>query len=154
MRQVSWAEAMEVCRRLSQGTHREHTLPSEARWAHSCRAGIPIAPAFKKTWTPDLTDGDGRYTDGSGSGGDDREATAVVASLPANAGEWQDMYGNVWEWRLDRWHNFYTGPVPGDDGWQPLDRGWRDGEFAAWRMLLVRRTSLLPCGLPPQVPRG
>ncbi|MFM7527418.1 MAG: formylglycine-generating enzyme family protein, partial [Nodosilinea sp.] len=37
--QISWDEATEFCRRLSQRTGRHYTLPSEAQWEYACRAG-------------------------------------------------------------------------------------------------------------------
>ncbi len=37
--QVSWEDAMEFCQRLSQRTGRYYTLPSEAQWEYTYRAG-------------------------------------------------------------------------------------------------------------------
>ncbi|MEH1958230.1 SUMF1/EgtB/PvdO family nonheme iron enzyme [Nostoc sp.] len=36
---VSWNDAVEFCRKLSQKTGREYRLPSEAKWEYACRAG-------------------------------------------------------------------------------------------------------------------
>ena len=57
--QVSWEEAMEFCRRLSQRTKLVYTLPSEAQWEYACRAGTTTPFAFGDTLTPDLANYDG-----------------------------------------------------------------------------------------------
>ncbi|WP_324628738.1 formylglycine-generating enzyme family protein, partial [Phormidium sp. CCY1219] len=36
---VSWYDAVEFCRRLSEKTGRVYRLPSEAEWEYACRAG-------------------------------------------------------------------------------------------------------------------
>ena len=36
---VSWNDAMEYCRRLSEATGRSFRLPTEAEWEYACRAG-------------------------------------------------------------------------------------------------------------------
>ncbi|MCS5700333.1 SUMF1/EgtB/PvdO family nonheme iron enzyme [Cyanobium sp. FGCU-52] len=50
--QVSWEQAMEFCRRLSQRTGLPFTLPSEAQWEYACRAGTTTPFAFGATLTP------------------------------------------------------------------------------------------------------
>ena len=44
---VSWKQAIEFCRRLSQRTGSAFTLPSEAQWEYACRAGTTTPFAFE-----------------------------------------------------------------------------------------------------------
>jgi len=118
--QVSWEDAMEFCRRLSQRTGRHYTLPSEAQWEYACRAGTSTPFALGETITPELANYDGTYTYGNGPKGKNRKQTTPVGTFPANAWGLQDMHGNVWEWCLDDWHESYEGaPVDGS--------AWVDG---------------------------
>jgi formylglycine-generating enzyme required for sulfatase activity len=105
---VSWFDAMEFCRRLSQRTGRTYTLPSEAQWEYACRAGTTTPYAFGSTLSQ-------RQANVSTS------ATTAVARYPANAWGLHDMHGNVWEWCADHWHPNYRGAP--DDGRPWLDSG-------------------------------
>ena len=137
--QVSWEEAMEFCRRLSQRTMLFYTLPSEAQWDYACRAGTATPFAFGDTLTPDLANYDhlynGKFIFRSGPKGQYRQKTVEVGSFPANAWGLQDMHGNLWEWCLDHWHSDYreapndgSAWVTGGDQTRRLLRGgsWRD----------------------------
>jgi formylglycine-generating enzyme required for sulfatase activity len=115
--QVSWEEAVEFCRRLSVRTGREYTLPSEAQWEYSCRAGTTTPFSFGETLTPDLSNYDGNYTYASGPKGVDRIRTSEVDSFPANGWGLHDMHGNVWEWCLDLWHATYKGAPADGRAW-------------------------------------
>jgi formylglycine-generating enzyme required for sulfatase activity len=114
---VSWQEAMEFCRRLSQRSKFVYTLPSEAQWEYACRAGTTTPFAFGDTLTPDLANYHGNYTYGSVPKGQYRQQTTEVGSFAANAWGLQDMHGNVWEWCLDPWHDSYRGAPADGSAW-------------------------------------
>jgi len=112
--QVSWFDAMEFCRRLSQRTGRCYTLPTEAQWEYACRAGSKTPFAFGDTLTSGLANYDGNYVYGSGLKGQYRQQTTDVGSFASNAWGLQDMHGNVWEWCLDEYqHNYNEAPNDG-----------------------------------------
>jgi formylglycine-generating enzyme required for sulfatase activity len=111
---VSWFDAVEFCRRLSQRTGKRYGLPSEAQWEYACRAGSPTPFHFGATLTPELANYDGNDSYGDGPKGTYREQTTDVASFLANAWGLHDLHGNVWEWCEDHWHASYD-IAPGDD---------------------------------------
>jgi formylglycine-generating enzyme required for sulfatase activity len=135
VKQVSWEEAIEFCRRLSKRTKFAYTLPSEAQWEYACRAGTTTPFAFGDTLTPDMANYNGNNTYGSGPKGQYRRHTTEVGSFAANAWGLQDMHGNVWEWCLDLWHDSYRGAPADGSAWTAgggtvrLLRGgsWDDG---------------------------
>jgi len=87
---VSWHDAMEFCRRLSQTTGKTYRLPTEAEWEYACRAGsdgnlpFPTGDLGNHAWF------------GRNSG---RRSHPVGQK---NANKWgiYDMFGNAWEWTL------------------------------------------------------
>jgi formylglycine-generating enzyme required for sulfatase activity len=111
---VSWHDAQEFCRRLSQRTGQRYGLPSEAQWEYACRAGSTTPFHFGATLTPELANYHGNYVYGNGPKGTYREQTIDVASFPANGWALHDMHGNVYEWCEDHWHESYNF-APGDD---------------------------------------
>jgi formylglycine-generating enzyme required for sulfatase activity/uncharacterized caspase-like protein len=134
--QVSWDDAVEFCRKLSQKTvGRTYRLPSEAEWEYACRAGTTTPFYFGETITTDLanyrgTDWEykgtiypGNY--GQAPKGKYREETTPVGSFPPNTFGLYDMHGNVWEWCQDSWHDNYNG-APSDG------RAWIDNDNDYW----------------------
>ena len=148
--QVSWDDATEFCRRLSQHTGRTYRLPSEAEWEYACRA-LPItvagtaragnvfndgsvSPPFHfgetisdelanycaKSQEIDSTLYKGSY--GRGPIGQYREETTEVGQFPANQFGLHDMHGNVWEWCEDDWHSNYEGAPSNGNAWVEADR--------------------------------
>jgi formylglycine-generating enzyme required for sulfatase activity len=128
--QVSWVDAMEFCRRLSQRTGRVYTLPSEAQWEYACRAGTTTPFHWGATISTKLANVDGREVFGDGEKGEYRQQTMDVASFPANPWGLHDMHGNVREWCADHWHGNYEAAP--DDGRAWIDEGAKTNE---WRLL-------------------
>jgi formylglycine-generating enzyme required for sulfatase activity len=103
---VSWDEAMEFCRKLTEREHAAgrlpkgyiYTLPTEAEWEYACRAGTtgdyPGDPGAI-AWTRE------------NSGG----VAHAVGTKRTNRWGLQDMHGNVWEWCLDGFDDYRGGEV-------------------------------------------
>jgi formylglycine-generating enzyme required for sulfatase activity len=115
---VSWDEAVEFCKRLSEMMGKTYRLPSEAQWEYACRAGTTTPFYFGETITTDLANYDGNYTYAEGPQGVYREETTEVGSFPPNAFGLYDMHGNVWEWCADSWHDSYEGAPNDGSVWE------------------------------------
>ncbi|MEM1366623.1 MAG: formylglycine-generating enzyme family protein [Cyanobacteria bacterium P01_H01_bin.15] len=103
---VSWYDAVEFCKRLSQFLGREYRLPTEAEWEYACRAGTNTPFYFGEIITTDLGNYNGsRY--GEEPSGQSRGETTEVGSFPPNGYGLYDMHGNVYDWCLDHWHDSY-----------------------------------------------
>jgi formylglycine-generating enzyme required for sulfatase activity len=110
---VSWEEAMEFCRRLTERDHESgklpeayvYTLPTEAQWEYACRAGTTTPFHFGKSLSSKQANFNGNYPYG-GEKGPYLKETTPVGAYPANAWGLYDMHGNVWEWCAD-WYGDY-----------------------------------------------
>jgi formylglycine-generating enzyme required for sulfatase activity len=136
---ISWDDAVEFCKRLSQKTGRDYRLPSEAEWEYACRAGTTTLYHFGDTITGEQVNCDFRTTVVINPGflgfgrieekrGPYRANTTEVGRFPANAFGLYDMHGNVWEWCSDHWHENYKGAP--DNG-----SAWTEGGDASLRVL-------------------
>jgi eukaryotic-like serine/threonine-protein kinase len=134
--QVSWDDAVEFCKKISQKTGRIYRLPSEAEWEYACRAGTTTPFYFGETITTDLVNYNGTVTPyGSAPKGVYRNETTEVGKFPPNAFGLYDMHGNVYEWCQDVWNDNYSqaptdgsARLNGNDNQRKLLRGgsWDD----------------------------
>lgn len=128
---VSWNNAVEFCKRLSQKTRRTYRLPSEAEWEYACRAGTTTPFHFGASITTDLANYYGQTAYALAPKGQLKRQTVPVGSFTANAFGLYDMHGNVWEWCEDIWHyNYEDAPtngsawiIGGTDKYRPLRGG-------------------------------
>lgn len=120
---VSWEDAMDFCRKLTEQERHsgrlpdewKYTLPTEAQWEYACRAGTTTAYSFGDE---DSRFGDyAWFADNAGDTGEDY-AHAVGTKKP-NPWGLSDLHGNVWEWCRD----WYASKLPGDRDPQVTARG-------------------------------
>ncbi len=127
--QVSWDDAIEFCKKLSQKTGKKYRLPTEAEWEYACRAGTTTPFYFGETITPDLVNYNGNYPYGQAPKDRYRQETTEVGSFLPNAFGLYDMHGNIWEWVADIYSNegVYIGeqtdPIYTGSGSRRVNRG-------------------------------
>ncbi len=111
---ISWHEAGDYCRRLTdreraRGTLPpgwEYALPTEAQWEYACRAGTTTAFSFGDDKTQlhrfaNFNDKRGNYIGADLTQDDNAEFTAFTGRYLPNPWGLHDMHGNVWEWCQD-----------------------------------------------------
>jgi len=93
--QVSWDDAVEFCKKLSQKTGKTVSLPTEAQWEYVCRAGSKTRFCFG--------DDDSGLGDYAWYGSNSDSKTHPAGGKKPNTWGLYDIHGNVWEWCSD-WH--------------------------------------------------
>lgn len=141
METVSWDEAVEFCRKLSEwpeekAAGRIYRLPTEAEWEYACRAGSTTRYSFGNDPTGL---GDHAWISDNSS-----ITTHPVGLKLANAWGFYDMHGNVSEWCADWSGKDYYMCSPVDDPTGPptgFGRVYRGGcwFFSAERCRSARR---------------
>jgi len=123
---VSWDDAVEFCRRLSdlpaeKAAGNVYRLPTEAEWEYACRAGMTTKYSFGDdesdlgdyAWYGDNSDGN----------------THPVGGKKPNAWGLYDMHGNVWEWCQDWYWDYPSGSVTDPRGPRGSNRVVRGGSW-------------------------
>jgi formylglycine-generating enzyme required for sulfatase activity len=118
---VSWTDVQAYAQWLSEKTHQNYRLLSEAEWEYAARAGTATAFATGDT----LTEKQANFN---------TSGTVKVGSYPANAFGLHDMHGNLWEWVQDCYVDSYKdSPIDGfprkdSSGCKRVNRGggWID----------------------------
>jgi formylglycine-generating enzyme required for sulfatase activity len=142
---VTWNEAMEFCKRLTEAEHRagrlpegyQYTLPTEAQWEYACRAGT--------TTRFNTGDSDSDLGRAGWYSANSEQSTKHVGGKAPNAWGLYDMHGNVYEWCAD-WYGSYPGgsvtdprgPNSGSSrvirggSWSDTARGCRSAGRGGW----------------------
>jgi len=119
--QVSWDEAVEFCRKLSElpaekSARRAYRLPTEAEWQYACRAGTTTAFHFGNSLGADQANINGHFPYPQGAPrGKFLNRTAAVGSYSPNAFGLYDMHGNVAEYCHDWFGREYYRESPPED---------------------------------------
>jgi len=98
---VSWDDAVEYAKWLSEQTGKRYRLPTEAEGEYAARAGTETDYWWGNEMKPGMAnckDGDSRW------GG---RQTSPVGSFDPNPFGLYDTAGNVWQWVQDAWHENY-----------------------------------------------
>ncbi len=125
--QVSWEDAVEFCRKLSElpaerSAGRVYRLPTEAEWEYACRAGTTTR------WYG--TDDEAALQEQAWFRANSGKTTHPVAQKRPNAWGLYDMHGNVRDWCSDWFGDRYDATSPLDDpigSTRGSDRVYRGG---------------------------
>ena len=149
---VSWHDAVEFCNALSardgfqpayeitaneviwNQARNGFRLPTEAEWEYACRAGS--STAFYNGDITDLSCSDPNLDQIGWYCGNSADVPHEVAGKNANAWDFYDMSGNVWEWCWD-WYDAYpseavTDPTGPESGAKRVSRGGRSKSDASF----------------------
>jgi formylglycine-generating enzyme required for sulfatase activity len=122
---VSWNDATEFCKKLSEKTRQAVRLPTEAEWEYACRAGTTSRFSFGDE---DSALGDYAWHDDNS----DRTTHPVGQKRP-NAWGLYDMHGNVEEWCADWYGDYPKGAVTDPQGpASGTNRVLRGGAWFFW----------------------
>jgi formylglycine-generating enzyme required for sulfatase activity len=136
--QVSWDDAVEFCRKLSEmpeekTARRRYSLPTEAQWEYACRAGSTgrYSFSFGANMLPTEYDEHG-LSDYAWFSGNAGGRTHAVGRKQANAWGLYDMHGNVWQWCQDWYDRAYYANSPVDDPGGPSEGSARACRGGTW----------------------
>ena len=124
---VSWLQVQYFIRKLNQKTGQKYRLPSEAEWDYAARAGTTTRWSFG--------DGVSKLVAHAWYSENSEMTTQTVGKKLANPFGLYDMYGNVWEWVEDCWHENYVGAPTDGSAWltncREQNRVIRGGSWAS-----------------------
>ena len=116
---LSWSQAVDFCKKVSEKSGKAVRLPTEAEWEYACRAGTTTAYSFGDS-EKDLDD----YAWIARNSGDN---TFPVCQKKPNPWGLYDMHGNVIQWCSD----WLAQPYPSGDAVDP--QGPDSGKFKVMR---------------------
>jgi sulfatase modifying factor 1 len=108
---VSWNDALEYCKKLSEKEGKTYRLPTEAEWEYACRSGTKTRWSFGDD---EKALGDYAWYQENAWDIDEKYAHQVELKKP-NAFGLYDMHGNVFEWCHDYYEEDYYKQSPAKD---------------------------------------
>jgi formylglycine-generating enzyme required for sulfatase activity len=153
--QVSWVEAMDFCRKLSdlheeKAAKRRYGLPTEAQWEYACRAGSTGRWCFSNQ--PNVSPGAAEeklLDEYAWFTANASRRPHPVGQKRANAWGLYDMHGNVWQWCADWNGNPYYANSTTDDPAGPESGQFRVNRGGCWFMPAeCSRSACRGCNLP------
>ena len=109
---VSWIDCQEFIKKLNAKEETsKYRLPTEAEWEYACRAGSTTEYYFGND--------EKLLTDYAWFKENSYESTHQVGLKKPNKWGLFDMYGNVFEWCQDNWHDSYEGAPVDGKAWEP-----------------------------------
>jgi len=141
---VSWEEATEFCKKVSDLTHRKVALPTEAQWEFMCRAGSASAYVFG--------DDENRLGDYAWDVLNWGGTMHPVGQKKPNAFGIYDVHGLMWEWCRGFYGEYdasrSTDPEDPTTGSQHTARG---GTYRS-KPPFLRSAIRIPAGFKPGTP--
>jgi formylglycine-generating enzyme required for sulfatase activity len=125
---VSWDDAVEFCRKLSQQEGKTYRLPTEAEWEYACRPGTTTRLSFGDNH--ELL-GDYAWFLGNTSAVGEKYSQPVGKKKPNPWGLY-DMHGDVWEWCSDWYAKDYYSNSPSVDPKGPSSGDKRSLRGGSW----------------------
>ncbi len=131
---VSWADAVEFCKKLSAKEEKTYRLPTEAEWEYACRSGTNTVFHTGNDFNSTLANinGLGYSSYGKETGGPFYRCTVAGGEYKRNNFGLFDMHGNVQEWCADWYAADYYKSSPKNDPLGPKDGTERVLRGGAW----------------------
>lgn len=140
---VSWEDATEYAKWLSQKTSEPYRLPTESEWEYAARSGT--TQAWAGTSDPSQLKNYAVFQ------GNSEDKPAVIHTKEHNGFKLFDMSGNVGEWVADCWHEDYKDAPLDESAWLEANKGdchqrvQRGGSWTtSWQTLRVAHRTMYP----------